>query len=203
MTLSRLAKTVIITIGAVLSCLILAVFIASVIDHAGLVYAAPEMQTAFMRSYEPDRVLDQFRVSRYSFSEGTSQGSGAGRGFATFERVVSGPVIIRSAEYPAFAAALNRDLTSLLVATGTPFVTETTDDTRGIMLHYQAGKSAGTATIEPALLIANPNCYGSQPLGRGEIAVWVQIRVDETWFKDGVPSPPPAPSRSATPYTCV
>ncbi len=159
-----------------------------VVDDSLTVYATPEMQTAFLRAYNPDRVLDQFRTFQNIFSQGTGTGFIAGRGFATCERSFDEQLIIQSARYPALIHALNEDLTSLVAATGTPMVSETIDDVNGTVLHYRAGKTVGTVTIAPAELIASPQRYWRQSLRPGEVAIRIQIRIEEKWFKAGVPS---------------
>ena len=168
--------------------LLLAPVLLLVVGPALTVYATPEMQTPFLQAYSPHQVLDRFRTVENSFSQGPSIGFSAGYGFATCERVFDEPLIIRSAGYPALIDALNQDLTSLIIATGTPMVSETIDDVNGTVLRYRAGTSAGTVTIAPVELIASPQRYWQQPLRPGEIAVRVRVRVEEKWLKAGVPS---------------
>jgi hypothetical protein len=166
----------------------LAPFLWPVLDRALTVYASPEMQTPFLQAYNPQQVLDRFRTVENTFSQGPSIGFSAGYGFARCERVFDEPLIIQSAGYPALIHALNKDLTSVIIATGTSMVSETIDDLNGTVLQYQAGKSAGTVTIAPVELIASPQRYWQQPLRPGEIAVRVRVRIEEKWFEAGVPS---------------
>jgi hypothetical protein len=67
-------------------------------------------------------------------------------------------------------------------------VSETIDDANGTVLHYRTGKTAGTVTISPAELLASPERYWRQPLRPGEIAIRIRVRIEEKWFKAGVPS---------------
>jgi hypothetical protein len=184
MKLPRSMQIVGIAAGSVILCAILV----GVVDNVRTVYATPEMQTQFLRVYTPDRVLDRFRNASYSGGRGSGGGAGADLGFATHEKDVDQDILMNSADRPALMAALNLDLTALLTATGAKIVSDSSNDTVGIRLHYIVGNSEGTVTVKPFEAIPGAERYVRHPLGPGEILVWVHIVIDEKWFKAGVPS---------------
>jgi hypothetical protein len=173
-----------------LAVLFLAPIVLFVVDRALTVYATPEMQTRFLRDYAPDGALDKFRISDYPGSTAGGIGAGAGLGFATHVKTLDQEFLMRSDDRTALMAALDRDVASRLDTTGAKVISETGNDTDGIRLSYVAGKSTGTVTIKPLDPISDPGQYLRQSLGAGEEAVWVRIRIEETWFKSGIPMPP-------------
>jgi len=167
---------------------ILFVVLVGVVNDALTVYATPEMQTQFLRIYTPDRVLDRFRDSKYVGGRGSGGGAGADYGFATHQKGVDEDILMNSADRPALMAALDQDVTALLTATGGQIVSDASSESDGVRLHYIVGKSEGTVTIKPPEVIPSPERYCRQPIGPGEVLVWVRVLINEKWFKAGVPS---------------
>jgi len=157
------------------------------VERSLTVYPTPETQTQFLRAYAPNHVFDRFRDSKYSGSMGSGGGHRAGLGFATHTQGVDQELVMRSSDRKALMAALDEDVKSLLAATDAKVISETSNDTDGIRVRYLSGKSAGTVTIKPPDPIPDPGQYLRQSLGPGEIAVWIRIGIEETWFKSGRP----------------
>jgi hypothetical protein len=173
-----------------LAALLLAPTALFVVDRALTVYASPEMQTLFLQTYNPDRVFDEFRIAGYSGSRGSGGGAGAGIGFATHTKGLEQELVMQYADRAALTAALDQDMASLLIATGAQILERSGNDADGFHLRYVAGKTTGTVIIKPPEPIPNPERYLRQPLASGQVDVWVRIRIEETWFKSGVPMPP-------------
>jgi hypothetical protein len=186
---SRLSITTLsVALGVLLVFAFLVLVSWAVIDNALTVYATPEMQSPFLQAYNPNQAFDRFRDSTFSGSRGSAAGAGAGRGFATHEKSIDQELIMQWTDGPALLSALENDTTSLLAATGAQILSHTGNDIDGFHIRYVEGKSTGTVVIKPPERIPNPEQYWRQPLHPGEAAVWVRIRIEETWFKAGVPS---------------
>src|SRR5580692_4034679 len=111
--------------------LLCAIFV-GVVYNVRTVYATPEMQTQFLRSYSPDHVLDRFRNSTYSGGRGSGGGAGADLGFATHQKSIDQDILMNSVDRPALMAALDQDITALLTATGAHIVSDSSNDTVGV-----------------------------------------------------------------------
>ena len=170
-----------------LAALLLAPVVLFLVERALTVYPTPETQTRFLRAYAPAQVFDSFRDSKYSSSTASGSGAGAGIGFATHTKGFDQQLVMRSSDRVALMAALDRDVTSLLAATGAQVISENGNDTDGIHLRYITDKSAGTLVIKPPELIPNPEQYFLQSLAPDEVDVWVRISIAETWYKSGRP----------------
>ena len=188
MTLKRSIRTLSIALGAAFLFVCFVLVSWSVVENALTVYATPEMQSPFLQAYTANQVFDRFRDANFSGSQGSGAAAGAGRGFATHEKNIDQELIMQWTDGPALLSALDNDMTSLLAATGAQILSHTGNDIDGFHIRYVEGKSAGTVVIKPAERIPNPEQYCRQPLHPGEAAVWVRIRIEETWFKAGVPS---------------
>jgi hypothetical protein len=193
MKLQRLLRglTTCLAIALLAAFLVLAAL--AVVDHEMIVYATPDMQTLFLKTYDPDRVFAKFRNAGYPGSRGSGSGAGAGLGFANHERTLEQNLIMQSADRAALTAALDQDVVSLLNATGAQILENSGNDADGFHLRYMSGKTTGTVVIKPPELVANAERYSR--LRPGEVNVWVRIRMEETWFKSGVPSKPGPLSR--------
>jgi hypothetical protein len=174
-------------VGIAAGSAIVSAMLVGVIYNVRTVYATPEMQTQFLRIYTPDRVLDRFRNSTYSGGRSSGGGAGADLGFATHQKSIDQDILMNSVDRPALMAALDQDMTALLTATGAHIVSDSSDDSVGIRLHYIVGNSEGMVTVKPFEAIPGAERYVRHPLGPGEILVWVRIVIDEKWFKAGVP----------------
>jgi len=188
MTLQRFAKNICGAIVKALACLIVVGLIWSVVESSLTVYPTTEMQTRFLQSYTPDQTIDRFRNSMYSSGEIGSTGAAAGRGFATHERNFDYSIVVQYADCTNLMAALDKEMAFQLTSRGAQVMSHARNDVEGIHLRYVAGKVAGAVIIKPPELISNPERFFRRPLGPGEIAVRMQIRIEETWFRAGVPS---------------
>jgi hypothetical protein len=193
MKLRRSVSTVGVALGILLLFSLVAI-VALIVDRSMTAYPTPETQSSFLRKYNPYQAIAPFGDPKFPGSSGGAAGDGAGCGSAKHTRDFDTQLTMQSAKRTELMAALDKDLTSLLTATGAQIVSKTGDDAGGIYLRYVAGKSAGTVTIASPELITNPSAPQYPRLRPGEVAVWVRVRVEETWFKAGVPSQHPAAS---------
>ena len=150
------------------------------IHHLLTVHPTVATETRFLVAYTPNRALDQFRDARYSSSTGSSDGHGAGLGFATHSKGFDEQFVLRSSDRTALMTALDRDLMSCLTDTGAKVISETGSSADGRRLSYVAGPSTGTVNIEPPTEALVRGFHGWGP---EEEYVSVRIRIEETWFK--------------------
>jgi len=177
-------------LGISLAALFLALTGLAVVDRVLTVYATPEMQTQFLRAYNPEQVFSRFRDSNYSGSRASGAAAGAGLGFATHARSIDQELVMHYGDCAALTTALDKDMSSLLTGSGAQILENTGNEAEGFHLRYVAGKTGGTVVIKPPEPLANPEQYLRQSLGPDEVDVWVRIRMEETWFKSGPPLSP-------------
>jgi hypothetical protein len=70
MKLRRLVTAVGFTFGISLLCVFLLAIVATVVDRARTTYPTPEMQSAFLRTYTLNPVLDRFRCAEHPYGGG-------------------------------------------------------------------------------------------------------------------------------------
>lgn len=162
----------------------------AILNDALTVYATPEMQSQFLRDYNPEQVFGHFRASSFPGSRATGGDAGAGFGFATHSKHVDQELIIRYADRGALMKTLDRDMASLLTGTGAQILENSGNDRDGFHLRYTSGKITGTAIIMPPEPIVSSVKYLRQLLRPGEVDVLIRISMKETWFKSGVPTSP-------------
>jgi len=173
-----------------LAALFLAIIGPAIVDHALLVYAVPEMQTQFLRAYNPEPVFARFRDSRYSSTVSGGNSAGAGRGFATHSKTVDQEFVMHDSDRAALMTVLHQGMASLLTGTGAQILENSGNDHDGFHVRYMAGKSTGTVIIKPPAPVANAGRHLRHPLYPGEEDVSVQLSIEETWYKSGIPVSP-------------
>lgn len=169
------------TIARALLILLAGCFIWIAVDQARLVSPTPETESAFLKAYTPNKVIDQFKVAEYS-ERATGTSGGAGRGFATHEEDFEPTFVINTRDWVALMQALRDDIASRLAAQSCEIVEESGNAADGFNIKYAVGKSEGTVAVEPLRSVA-ASSLASVGSGPDKVTVSLRIRIKEKWFK--------------------
>lgn len=164
--------------------------LSGMVDQALYIYPTLETQSAFLKSYTPERVAARFTSSRYSFHEMMGGGaSGAGRKFAIHERNFERYFVIQAKDWTPLMRALGEDVSSQLAARGVQILDQTGDPREGFKFRYRSGKTLGAVNVESLKIIDPETAIGHLTSGRpnticpGEVAVELRVSVQEKYFK--------------------
>jgi hypothetical protein len=162
------------------SLLVLAgLLISAVLDQARLVSPAPENESAFLKTYTPNNVIDKFKAAAFT-QISTETSAGANRGFATHEKDFEPTLVINSEDWVALLQALRDDVVSKLAAQGARIMEQSGDQVYGFQIKYELGKSKGTVALEPIKMVPASN-LASPGSGPNKVTVNLRIHIDEKW----------------------
>jgi hypothetical protein len=151
------------------------------VDQARLASPTPETESAFLKTYTPNKVIDRYKVAEFSEQSSVASG-GAGRGFATHEEDFEPTLVINTGDWVALMQALRDDIDSRLAAQSVEIVEESGNAVDGFNIKYAVGKSEGTVAVEPLKSVAGSSLAGAGS-GPDRVTVSLRIRIDEKWFK--------------------
>jgi hypothetical protein len=140
-----------------------------------LVYATPDTESAFLRSYNPKPAVTPYKIEA---NEGWLEGetAGAGEGYAHHQRDFHGEIAIASND-ATLANALNEDVREQLLHSGAKILGETASPEHGFRYSYRSGNSLGEVIIAP------PHISNSQfGIANEALRVAIDIYLDEKWF---------------------
>lgn len=144
------------------------------------VYATPENESVFLKSYDPRKTVEPFRCDGRSFHEGTRTGdNGTVPPFVSHERGFDEFFPIKLADKVPLMQAVRRELEGALLHSGARIVSETGNPDTGFQYSYVSGKSAGTVSIR---FNPDPGVFRNMPLPEGLEDIVLKIEVEEKWF---------------------
>jgi len=152
------------------------------VDHHQLVSPGPDNESAFLKSYTPAKVIDQFKAVPFS-EQSVGSSSGAEREFATHQADFEPTLVIKTGDWVALMQALRDDVTSRLTALKCQIVEESGSPADGFKIKYAIGKSQGTVILDPVR--SAPNSLPSAAPGPDQSTVKLRIQINEKWFKAG------------------
>jgi hypothetical protein len=159
-------------------------FLVSVINSQFYIYPTTERQSAFLRNYSPDAVIEQFQCKSEGAQTSHSLTAGAGRKFVRRESAFRPRFVIKSKDWMPLMAALDQDLSFQLSQQGAEILNQTGDPREGYRIEYQSDKSLGEIAVEPLRLISVTSVSGPRAiLPDDEQAVDLRITIQEKWFK--------------------
>jgi len=152
------------------------------VNHHPLVSPSPDNESAFLKSYTPAKVIDQFKAVPFS-EQSVGSSSGAEREFATHQADFEPTLVIKTGDWAALMQALRDDVRSRLTTLKCQIVEESGNPADGFKIKYAIGKSQGTVILDP---VRNaPNSLPSAALGPDQSTVKLRIQINEKWFKAG------------------
>ena len=172
----RLAFAILVAVG--LLCLI------PLVQHLWYVYPTPETVSAFLKNYSPDTVIERFQCKDRQAQEWSTVSAGAGRTFASHERVFGPRFVIKSRDWMPLMVALDQDVLSQLSERGAEILSRSGDPREGYRIQYESDKSVGEVAVEPLRLIGVKSVEGPPTsLPDDEQTVDFRITIQEKWFK--------------------
>lgn len=139
----------------------------------------PETESAFLKNYTPQRVIEGFQCDLLSSNSGSTHA--AGREFVTHTAGFEYFFAIRSQNWTPLMNALRDDVEAQLVGNGAQILSQSGDPRDGFHFDYKLGKSLGSLKISP-LAISSPNPHRGAPLPEGTVDVTARIELAEKWF---------------------
>jgi hypothetical protein len=155
-----------------------------------MIYPTPLSCSAFLRSYNPQRVLDSFKSSEDGSLMG-GNGQSAGFRFITNDREITPGFVLQNTRGPQLMNALNEDILAQLDANRVSILSHGGDPQSGFQFSYQIGQTTGTVSLSP--LRPRVGIYRATPLPEGIKDVTFTILITEKWFP-GTPDTAPAGS---------
>lgn len=138
----------------------------------------PENQSAFLKSYNPEEVIQKFRYPGESFADGEPSGAGSDTTHVYHNAGYDGVFTIESSRKLELMAALNEDVLRQLALTDMRVVGKSMETDGGFRYDYASGNSVGSISVRP---LAQANVHRSRALPAAVEDVAWEIKLDETW----------------------
>jgi hypothetical protein len=145
-------------------------------DSSHLLYATPETESAFLKSYTPQPVIERFQCN----NESSSRGCGAGKHFVTHQASFNWFFAMRPDQRLPLMTALDDDVAAQLHLNGAQILSRSGDFHSGFRYDYRLGKSIGRVTISPVSL--DSSIHRSMPLPKCMVDVATKIELAEKWY---------------------
>jgi len=158
---------------------LLACILGSAACHFGLYYASPETESAFLKSYTPEHVIDGFREN-WGSSHTRNFGSSAGRGFVPHDAGFEFHVVLRRESWMPLMNALRDDAQQQLANNGAEVLSQSGNPQDGFRFDYKITQSTGSLRILP--VATSSGVQRNMPLPQGMEDATVKIEQTERWF---------------------
>ncbi|MGA9643690.1 MAG: hypothetical protein WBQ72_19990 [Terriglobales bacterium] len=150
-------------------------------NQAHTFYSTPETESAFLKNYSPQHVIEQFRCNEGS-DLGSSRDGAAGKEFVTHAGGFDSFFAMRSDQRTPLLIALNDDAYKQLLRNGAQILNSGGDPQSGFQYDYKLGKSIGSLTISPLETPSPSPIHRTYSLPNGTADVRVHIEEREMWF---------------------
>jgi hypothetical protein len=140
-----------------------------------LVYATPETESAFLKSYNPEAVVKAFARKQGAFGWTGDMAASAGEGFASHHGGFHGRFEIEAKDWTPLMAALTNDVPAQLSRSGAKLLGGGGGPDAGSRFNYQEGKNLGVVIVAPL------RTRTEKSTAIGGTPVDVDIYLDETW----------------------
>lgn len=168
-------------IAGAIACLLALMLLLAHYADSRMVYATPDRESAFLKSYSPDNTIKGFAIPNWGVTGSSGNSAGAGYGEARFKKDFDSRFVIRPEDRHGLSMALTETIVAMISDTGAQLTEQTGNENDGFQFKYTAGKSAGTITLGPVR--QGPSKPWFRYLNPGEIPVQVQMTIRETWTK--------------------
>jgi hypothetical protein len=152
------------------------VFVVSKFFNRPLVYASPDNESAFLKSYNPEAVVKAFACKQVPFGWTSDMAASAGEGFAGHDGGFHGQFEIEAKDWTPLMAALTSDVPAQLARSGAKLLGGGGGPDAGSRFNYQEGKSLGVVIVAPLRIRTERSA------DTGSISVAMDIYTNETWF---------------------
>jgi len=161
---------------SVLLLMIIAVACWMMWESSHQLYVTPETESAFLKSYTPQRVIERFQCNESS-SHADGRGGGAGKDFVTRQASFHWSFAMGSDKLLPLMTALNDDLAAQLSLNGAQILSRTGNARTGFHYDYRLGRSIGSVTISTVSL--DSGIHRAMPLPKSMVDVATQVELAE------------------------
>jgi len=152
-------------------------------DRLHTLYPTPEKESALLKNYSPQPVIEQFECNLPS-SYAHPIESSAGRKFVTNKAEFQSFFAMRSDKWMPLMNTLNDDSSAQLLHNGAQILSQSGDPRSGFYFDYKLGNSIGTVTIAPLAITPPSRVRRASPLPAGSVEVTAHIELAEKWFPE-------------------
>lgn len=148
-------------------------------DSSHRLYVTPETESAFLKNYTPQHVIERFQCNESS-SHGAGRSGGAERDFVSHQASFDWFFVMQPDDFIPLMTALNDDLAAQLTGNMAQILSRTGDARTGFHYNYRLGKSIGSVTISPIAL--NSGIHRATPLPKCMVDVTAKVELAEEWY---------------------
>ena len=163
--------------------LFLPVLLASVVGgvacNLGVYNGTPETESAFLKTYTPEHVIDRF-CEKEGSSHTQNFGSSSGRFFVPHVGGFEFHVVLRRENWISLMSALGDDARQQLANSGAEVLSQSGNSQDGFRFDYKLNQSTGSLRILP--VATTSQVHRNMPLPQGMEDVTVKIEQTEKWF---------------------
>ena len=164
---------------------LLACVVGGVACNLGLYDATPETESAFLKSYTPEHVIDRF-CEKEGSSHTRNFGSSSGRFFVPHDAGFEFFVVLRRENWLPLMNALRDDALQQLANNGAQVLSQSGNSQDGFSFDYKISQSTGSLRILPSA--TSSHVQRNMPLPQGMEDVTVKIEQAEKWFPNKLAS---------------
>ena len=170
-----------------LALLLVAVFgrgaVVAIWDDIHLLHPTPETESAFLKNYTPEQVMDRFEC-KLPFSYTRKSASSAGYKFVSHDGGFEWYFAMPSEKWMPLMEALRGDRSAQLLQNGAQILSSGGDERSGFHFDYKLGHSMGTVTILPLVITPPSQIHRGGPLPEGTVETTARIDIAEKWFPE-------------------
>ena len=157
-------------------------FAVEIWNHAHMYYATTENESAFLKSYEPIKVIERFCEPGQGLSYATDNSGGAGHTSVTHGAEFDFYIVMKPEKWMPLMNGLRGDLEQQLTNSGAQILSEAGSPRDGFHFQYRIGNSFGSVAILPLSLTSPSTIHRNMPLPEGMLDVTARIQQGEEWF---------------------
>ena len=156
-------------------------------DRHHTYYPTPETESAFLKSYTPQPVVESFQSNQFGHGGSSSLGGGAGREFVTRTGGFNSQFTIEVEKELPLMIALGDDLAKQLEGDGAQILRRSGNPQTGYRFDYRLDHSIGSVSVDPLHSVAEPVKRDTPLPGRFEEVVLL-MSIEEKWFPKTLPT---------------
>lgn len=149
-------------------------------------HPSAENESAFLRAYDPNSLVQKFMAPHESYSESRSVGGSAGTKSARHVASFGDSFPMRTECKNALIAALSDDVLEQLRHSGARILRSYGTPLSGIHFEYQTANTLGSVAIKP---LRKVTVARHRPLCPGIEDVALDVHIKEEWIPKGIPTP--------------
>ena len=147
--------------------------------QARTLYPSPKNESAFLKSYSPQSVVNRFKCTDCGSETMGGMGASAGREFVKRTANYDQSFALRPEQQIELIQAMRADVLARLGANGARVLRQTANSHEGVRIEYLSNTSLGMVSILPLEVTARGGTWSVRP---GFEQVSLHVIVDERWY---------------------